>query len=548
MNKKGFTIVEMLGVVTILVIISLFTFPLITTLMTDSNNSKNKQFLELLYQASESYTEINYDKYKNEEIGYISAKKLVEEGYLQTDYINPITKLKITEEDGIVEVSRNVDRTFKFNYVINQYIVINYVEDLIEILNNTSDYKNKIIVLSKDLDINDDKSYLDKNSKISNITPKTIFKGKLIGNGYQIKNININSENDNIGLFSVLDGATIENIKLQGQISGKNNIGLLAGSANNSKINNVSVDTKFTYNTSINSDSVGALIGSATNTEINNVNSKMDFTVNGNNIGGIVGKITSSIITKSNQEGFINGNQNVGGIIGSSESTTINALTAKGRIFGNENIGGLIGNSSKDNITNANSSAITSGSNNIGGIIGYASNTKVEKNYVAGEVSGINNIGGIIGYAQGNTNISKSNTTSEINGIESVGGIVGNLSASEISDCYSLSSIAADKQLGGLIGVSSSSTLSNSYYSGMILSNANNNIGGLIGISSSSTILNTYYNLDLVKYDLIGSTTNDTKTNVAGKTKEEMQTQETYQDWDFVNIWKIDSNNYPTLR
>lgn len=548
MNKKGFTIVEMLGVVTILVIISLFTFPLITTLMTDSNNSKNKQFLELLYQASESYIEINYDKYKNEEIGYISAKKLVEEGYLQTDYINPITKLKITEEDGIVEVSRNVDRTFKFNYVINQYIVINYVEDLIEILNNTSDYKNKIIVLSKDLDINDDKSYLDKNSKINNITPKTIFKGKLIGNGYQIKNININSENDNIGLFSLLDGATIENIRLQGQISGKNNVGLLAGSANNSKINNVSVDTKFTYNTSINSDSVGALIGSATNTEINNVNSKIDFTVNGNNIGGIVGKITSSIITKSNQEGFINGNQNVGGIIGSSESTTINALTAKGRIFGNENIGGLIGNSSKDNIINANSSAITSGSNNIGGIIGNASNTKVEKNYVAGEVSGINNIGGIIGYAQGNTNISKSNTTSEINGIESVGGIVGNLSASEISDCYSLSSIAADKQLGGLIGVSSSSTLSNSYYSGMILSNANNNIGGLIGISSSSTILNTYYNLDLVKYDLIGSTTNDTKTNVAGKTKEEMQTQETYQDWDFVNIWKIDSNNYPTLR
>ena len=42
MNNKGFTMVEVLGVVTILVIISLFTFPIISSLTNDTTSKNNK--------------------------------------------------------------------------------------------------------------------------------------------------------------------------------------------------------------------------------------------------------------------------------------------------------------------------------------------------------------------------------------------------------------------------------------------------------------------------------------------------------------------------
>ena len=560
-DKNGFTIVEMLGVVTILVIISLFTFPLIASLMTDSSNSKYEQFLESLYNAAEVYVEINYDKYKNQEIGYINARRLVEEGFLQTDFINPATKNKLTVEDGIVEVSRDIDNSFKFNYVINQYITINYIEDLIEILNSSSDYQNKIIVLGRDLDINDDSSYENVNTSYNDTTiknaltngdliPKTTdFKGQISGNGYEISNIKIDSDNDNIGLFSSLTDATIENIKLSGQISGRNNVGLLSGSATNVTIDNVSVDAKFSYNSSLVSNSVGGVIGSGSNVQIKNVSSNTDFTINGTDIGGIVGKLTSnSTISNSEQTGFMSGTENVGGIVGNSSNITTNSLVSKGNILGDNNIGGIVGNSTSDTIEFSNTSASISGSSNIGGIVGSSSNTISNKNYSAGNVSGVNNIGGIIGYAQGNSNISRSNSTAKIFGSENVGGLVGNLSASTVSNCYNFSNLSADKQVGGLVGTSSSATIENSYYSGNILSTIITNIGGLVGLSSSSNLQNCYYNADLVTYDAVGSSTNDTKTDFIGKTDDEMLVEDTYQNWDFTTVWKIDSGSYPSLR
>ena len=126
MNNKGFTMVEVLGVVTILVIISLFTFPIISSLTNDTT-SKNKQFLDSLYQAAETYLEMNYERFKNNEISYISANKLIEEGLLSNNLINPNTNKRVIDEDGVVEATRDVDNSFKYNYAINQYITINYI-------------------------------------------------------------------------------------------------------------------------------------------------------------------------------------------------------------------------------------------------------------------------------------------------------------------------------------------------------------------------------------------------------------------------------------
>lgn len=562
-NRKGFTLVEMLGIITMLVVISLFAFPMIISLMNDSNTSKSKQFLKSLYSAAETYVEMNYEKYNNSSTHYISAKNLVEEGLLQSNLINPTTKITLLDEDGVIEVSRNEDNSFHFNYVINQYITIHYIEDLIAILNDSNDYQNKVILLNRDLDFNDNSSYKDINTSYHGTTIKsaltsgnlvskeTPFKGKINGNGYKIANIYIDhSDKDNVGLFSSLTGATIENITLSGKIDGKNYVGLLAGTANGGTIlSNIKVNTQFVYNSSVASSYVGGLIGSGENINIHDIEAVLDFSVNGSTIGGIIGNLDHSTMNNIVQDGYINGNDHIGGLIGNSTNNIVGGASSKGRILGVTNVGGIIGNSSSDTVTLSNSSASISGTTSAGGLIGNAVKTSLASSYMNGEVTGQTNLGGLIGYAQGSSIITKSYSVSAINGNSNIGGVVGQLSSSSLNNCYSTSNIGSSGETtGGLVGSVTSSTIEKSYYSGNIVNNTAGNFGGLIGIATNSTLSYSYFNKDLCSNDSIGSSTANTVTSFDGLSEIQMRNSASYNTWDFTNIWKMSENDYPSLR
>src|SRR5574344_1033245 len=103
MNNKAFTMIEMLGVVAILALISLFSFPAINILKNNSDQKKYDNFINNISLAADSYIESNYDKYDSDLEQFISIKKLVDLGLLSDSLVNPNTKEKVIDENGIIK-------------------------------------------------------------------------------------------------------------------------------------------------------------------------------------------------------------------------------------------------------------------------------------------------------------------------------------------------------------------------------------------------------------------------------------------------------------
>lgn len=62
--KKGFTLVEMLGIITVLAIVLLVTFPNVSKTLKQMKVNNNKNFTNNLKISAETYIELNRDKYE----------------------------------------------------------------------------------------------------------------------------------------------------------------------------------------------------------------------------------------------------------------------------------------------------------------------------------------------------------------------------------------------------------------------------------------------------------------------------------------------------
>ena len=106
--KKGFTLVELLGVFVILSIIVLVTFPYATGLLRNTKDSEYKGFEKNLFLATEAYIESNSEIYsqfsENGTIDYISISDLIENQFLSKKMTNPKTKTEINE-NGCIKVN-----------------------------------------------------------------------------------------------------------------------------------------------------------------------------------------------------------------------------------------------------------------------------------------------------------------------------------------------------------------------------------------------------------------------------------------------------------
>lgn len=572
MNNKGFTMVEVLGVVTILVIISLFTFPIISSLTNDTT-SKNKQFLDSLYQATETYLEMNYERFKNNEISYISASKLIEEGLLSNNLINPNTNKRVIDEDGVVEATRDVDNSFKYNYAINQYITINYIEDLIEILDSDDTYEGKTIILNRDLDFKKDESYKDINTSYkgstlklylntSGVTQKSSdFMGNISGNGYSIDNIYM--QGDTLGLFKKIYKSNVENINLSGVIDGgdySSGGGLLASDIGDTNINDLNINIKVPYGCA----TIGGVARYAAYVNIYNSSVVTDINLSKDySAGGFFNTADSTIINNCKQDGTILGG-NVAGIVESLDQGKIIDSSSNGKLSGNY-VAGLVYSNSNGEIINSFSTSNISATVEAGGLVGESYSDRydgvIKNSYYNGNISG-SKVGGLaysIETYDINTNIESSYVIANIDCVdcEVVGGLVGSFSYSNaIKNSYSLVNInygnSTEASIGGLVGSASSisdgPSIINSYSSSTIVGTGTNTIGGLIGSSNSSTIASSYFNSSLYNGDLIGSSTSDTITNSEGLTEKDMLIESSYNGWDFTNIWNIKNNGLPTLR
>lgn len=161
-------------------------------------------------------------------------------------------------------------------------------------------------------------------------------------------------------------------------------------------------------NTSVTSGYYGGICGYAN--EPTTISScKYIGTITGkNNVGGIAGYSYSSNVTGCSVKGEINGTNYVGGMVGqASRLVNVTNCVMIGQVKGNEYVGGITGYgtnavSSSGLVGNNLFSGNIVGSKHVGGIVGCASSKlSVSMNMSYAEIYGTNNVGGIVGRANG---------------------------------------------------------------------------------------------------------------------------------------------------
>ncbi len=240
------------------------------------------------------------------------------------------------------------------------------------------------------------------------------YSGVFDGNGFQISGLNVNIDGNYQGLFGYIRDATIKNLTVSGQVTGKGNVGGIVGQAMGSQM------------------TMGSTIDRCVN----------KATVQGTvNTGGIVGFTSwASVIQGCSNEGAISGTESVGGICGQTASTTVvlNCINL-GQVHGGRRVGGITGTNYgfKDGLSVdrcVNCGAVSADENEVGGICGYVQKL----------ISNCYNTGSV----QGGKNDTKTG----------IGGIVGLLNQERIINCYNTGLVScsvdgAQNSIGAVVGL-----------------------------------------------------------------------------------------------
>ena len=238
-------------------------------------------------------------------------------------------------------------------------------------------YVGQTVILDNDIALTAEWTPIGKSGKP--------FKGTFEGNGHKISNLHIVNR-DTAGLFGYINGGTIQNVIVYGNISvsGKRRIGGICGlMQNKSKIENCHFIGQIRVNTS----------GDAY-------------------VGGIVGEIL--------------------------DGGTINRCSSTGLIYGETNdktgtkcVGGIVGRCGPEGSTSGN----------------YNS-TQIENCVNLADIRGLSSVGGIIGYIAKNTTVNNCLNCGNIHGGQSgkkfFGGIIGGyLIGMQIYNCLNVATITA---------------------------------------------------------------------------------------------------------
>jgi PKD repeat protein len=267
------------------------------------------------------------------------------------------------------------------------------------------------------------------------------FTGSLDGNGYEIRNLNVNQTGDDpTGLFGTIGSSgEVSNLTLSNaEISGDNYVGSVAGN-NSGIINNVVVDGQSTTG----ENTVGGLVGF--NSGEIRLSTRLNGTVTGtNNVGGAVGTNTG-LLDDTHSNATVEGNgTRIGGLVGYNDGGGIESSSATG------------------------STSSTSDSGSVGGLVGQSDAGYVEASYSTGDVTGGQYVGGLVGR----------NTDSDLTNTYSQSAVDGPVTA----------------YMGGLIGFhEEGSTAESSYATGTVPTTPTARTDGLVGLTDRTTTVTDGY-------------------------------------------------------
>ena len=376
---------------------------------------------------------------------------------------------------------------FALPVIVNANTYINDWNDL----NDTRNNLNGNYILNNSLD-NTTEGYIEYNCpKTEGWEPigefNNEFNGSFDGNGYEISDLYISREDNQVGLFGdigeegIVKNVNLENISVRGgaQVGGLvgRNYGILENNSVSGYIEGA--------------NTVGGGVGNNLG-NLSNVSSSAN--VEGfEMVGGLVGSNPSGLIFESLFEGEVIGNNTIGGISGLNQGAILNSYST-GNVSeekssmgtsGKIGVGGITGNN-EGKINNSNSTGNIVGNYSVGGIAGVNLENVSNSNSNA-NITGNMDIGGLIGSNQGT--ISKSYATGNVTGGEGVGGLIGDnfYGTPIVEKSYSTGIVIGDSYVGGLIGRNNGGIFSSK--SNNTIEGVYEKIGGLVGYQDSEGII-----------------------------------------------------------
>ena len=121
MNRKGFTLIEVIVVIVIIVLLSLILIPNVMLFVSNNNKDMCYKLKDNIESAAKMY--VNENKY---ELGFncegnpieIGLSTLIDTGKISSPVINPVTNKPVSNDDVKVEVKYNCG-TKNFTYKVS---------------------------------------------------------------------------------------------------------------------------------------------------------------------------------------------------------------------------------------------------------------------------------------------------------------------------------------------------------------------------------------------------------------------------------------------
>ena len=111
--KKGFTLIELMGVIIILGVLALITYPVIDKSIKQSKEKSLDRTIESIIEASYNYS-IKNDLGYNSNYKKLEFETLAQAGYIEKEIINPVTNQKL--EGCIIYRWNNSNNQYEFEY------------------------------------------------------------------------------------------------------------------------------------------------------------------------------------------------------------------------------------------------------------------------------------------------------------------------------------------------------------------------------------------------------------------------------------------------
>ena len=401
------------------------------------------------------------------------------------------------------------------------------------------------------------------------------FEGVFNGNGHTIYGVTINRPSSTgIGVFGYVEGATVSNLTIEGDVVAHQDVGGFAGNAQSSTFD------RCTFKGTIKADeSLGGIVGSTGNSSKFTSCATLGSTITGGKYaGGIVGYTNSSSYDKCEMQGSITGTEKLGGIVGNADgklSSLQNSLV-RATITGTNHLGGIVGyQGGGDSQLSKNAFyGKINGESNIGGLVGRissGSNRTYSNNYSISDLNGSGDyVGGLVGNSDLDGDHSKNFTdnyhSGEVHGSSNVGGLFGHLNGRYQYDYYkliyiysniSIGSVYGSKNVGGIVGEANNYvTISKCVSAEEVISASIENVGRICGSIGSNVTIGS---LGTADGNLALSTTKVSKAGVVQTITDDNQNGTSISEaglklranyvahgWDFNNNWTIqETETYP---